>query len=63
MEASTLSSMQKTKSHLSRWAPLIVVSAGFFWCWERLPCRRAPMLEVRVAFFWGECLSCWGSMP
>eukprot|EP00964_Phaeocystis_antarctica_P118354 scaffold82151_cov60-Phaeocystis_antarctica.AAC.2 len=20
------------------------------------------MLEVRVAFFWGECLSCWGNV-
>ena len=36
-----------------------MVSAGSFWCWERLPGRSAPMLEVRVAFFWGEGSSCW----
>ena len=50
--APTLSSMQKAARHLSRWVPLI-------W-WERLPYNwSAPMLEVGLAFFLGEC---WRSM-
>eukprot|EP00964_Phaeocystis_antarctica_P009901 scaffold5376_cov48-Phaeocystis_antarctica.AAC.3 len=61
-EAPTQSSTQNAASHLSRWAPLTLVSAGFFWCWERLPGRSAPMFEVRVAFFWGERSPCWRSM-
>ena len=55
LTAPTQSSTQKAASHLIRWAPLMV-SAGFFWCWERLP-WSALMLEVRVAFFRGECWS------
>ena len=46
-EAPTQSSTQKVASNLSRWAPFIVVSAGFSWCWERMPCLSTPMLEVR----------------
>ena len=36
-----------------RWAPLILVSAGFFW-WERLSCWSELMLEMRVVFVWYE---------
>ena len=35
--APTRSSMQRAASHLSRWAPLNLVTAAFFWG-ERLPC-------------------------
>ena len=57
--ASTQSSRQKAASHLRRWAPLILVSAGFFWWEEGLSCWRSLILELRVAFFWGERLPCW----
>ena len=56
-EAPTHSSTQKAASHLSRWAPLILVSAGFFWCLVST-CWSSPMLELRVAFFWGKRLPC-----
>ena len=49
--APTHFSMHEAASHLRRWAPLILVSAGFFW-WERLSCWSAPMLQLSIAFVW-----------
>ena len=59
--APTLFSAQRAASHLSERVHLVLVNPVFVW-WERLSCWSAPVFLMRVAFFWGECLSYLG-MP
>ena len=47
--------VEKAASHLSRWAPLVLVGTGS-WC--LVSCWSSPMLELRVASFGGKRLPC-----